>query len=179
MSRSTCAFHQILITLSVLLTILVSCQNEAGFLIKIHEGKEDEMEARSGYINAEGDTVISLGKYAYCFTDTFVNYAIVLQQDGRCVAIDRSEKELYEVYWYDNGPDYLSDGLFRIRKNGKIGYADEEGQIRIDPQFACAGPFENGRARVAYTCDIVPDGEHSSMESDQWFYIDRRGSKME
>ena len=34
-------------------------------------------------------------------------------------------------YLYDNGPDYLSEGLMRIQdSSGKIGYADEKGGNR-------------------------------------------------
>ena len=51
-------------------------------------------------------------------------------------------------YLYDNGPDYLSEGLMRIQdSSGKIGYADEKGEIVISPQFAFGYPFKNGHAR--------------------------------
>ncbi|MFC2087183.1 WG repeat-containing protein [Bacteroidota bacterium] len=148
------------------------------YLIKIIEGEYDEPGVKCGYMNLKGDTIIPLGKYLYCYTDTLKNFAVVLDHDYRCLAIDRKGKELYEVYWYDNGPDYVSDGLFRIVKNGKIGYANEHGNIVIKPVFECANPFEHGIARVTYKCERTVEGEHVRMKSTGWFYINTNGQKV-
>jgi len=149
-----------------------------GPLYKIFEGEEDEIFAKTGYVNAAGDTVIAMGKYKYCFTDTLVNYAIVMDQDNVCKAIDSNEKVLYEVKWYDNGPDYISDGLFRIIIEGKTGYANKAGEIVIEPIYACTEPFEGGQARVTLKCELSKDGEYTRMESDEWFSIDTKGNKI-
>lgn len=130
------------------------------------------------YLNQEGDTIIPSGTYAYSFTDTLTHFAIV-GDDTELFAINAEGDRLYEVYVYDNGPDYLQEGLFRILRNEKIGYADATGQIMIEPQFACAEPFEDGKARVALDCTLNSDGEHTTMDSDGWFYIDRAGEKVE
>ena len=137
-----------------------------------------------GYRNLQGEIVIPLGKYQQCFTDTFKNIAFVSDEkltNSKIVAINRNEKILFEAYMFDNGPDYLEDGLFRIIQNGKIGYADKNGVIVIEPKFECADQFENGIARVALDCTLVKDEsdpEHSRMESDSWFYIDKKGNKI-
>jgi len=130
------------------------------------------------YLNQEGDTIIPAGEYALSFTDTLTHFAVV--GDGtELFAINHQGERLYEVYVYDNGPDYLEDGLFRIKRNDQIGYADANGQIVIRPRFACAEPFSDGRARVALDCTLTSDGEHTTMESEEWFYIDRSGEKIE
>ena len=77
-----------------------------------------------GYKNLKGDIVISAGTYSFCFTDTFSTYAIVALPRKGFVAIDRKENILYTVFPFDNGPDYVKDGLFRIMKDDKIGYAN-------------------------------------------------------
>ena len=129
-----------------------------------------------GYKNQGGDIVIPPGKYLRCFTDTFRTYAIVAKPNSGFVAIDRQENVLYEVYPFDNGPDYTSEGLFRIVENNKIGYADSlTGKVVIKPQFDCALPFENGLAQVSNDCKTLTDGEHSSWINDHWYYIDKRG----
>jgi len=130
------------------------------------------------YLNEGGDTVISSGQYGYSFTDTLTHFAIV-GDDTELFAINAEGERLYEVYVYDNGPDYLEDGLFRILRNDQIGYANAQGQIVIEPRFACAEPFEDGRAKVALHCTHNSDGEHTNMDSDEWFYIDRAGEKVE
>ena len=121
------------------------------------------------------DTIIPFNKYLACFTDTFRNYAIVATNEN-IMAIDRQEKILYEVFLFDNGPDYPAEGLFRIVQNNKIGFADAlTGKIVIQPQFTCAYPFEGGKAKVSNNCTIKPEGEHSLWISDTWDYIDKTG----
>ena len=139
----------------------------------------DTVKDEYGYKNLHGDTVIQLGKYNICFTDTFKTYAIVLKSHSGFVAIDRQQKVLYKVFPFDNGPDYTSDGLFRILKDNKIGYADSTtGKIIIKPQYDCAFPFDNGIAKVSLNCKTQSDGEHSSWISKDWFYIDKKGRKI-
>jgi len=89
--------------------------------------------------------------------------------EGKWVIMDSQKTALYEVFIYDNGPDYPADGLIRVVKNGKIGYASAETYaIVIEPQFDCAYPFENGKAKVSNQCQTVKDGEYSTWESDDW-----------
>lgn len=96
--------------------------------------------------------------------------------DGKWVIMDSQKTVVYEVFIYDNGPDYEADGLIRVVKNGKIGYADAKTYaIVIEPQFDCAFPFENGKAKVSNHCKTVKDGEHSVWESDAWQYVDKKG----
>jgi len=140
----------------------------------------DSVTQEQGYKSSNGHIVIPLGKYERCFTDTFKTYAVVVKPNGGFIAIDRQENVLYGIFPYDNGPDYTSDGLFRILENNKIGYADSlTGTIVIKPQFDCAWPFENSVAEVSTDCTTLSDGEHSSWLSDHWFYIDKTGKKVE
>jgi hypothetical protein len=146
-------------------------------LFRVYKGDFYELGVPVGYVNQKGDTIIPIGKYQYCFLDTVTIYAIVGDHSG-IFAIDQKENRLYEVYWFDNGPDYIKDGLFRIKRSGKIGYANANGKIVIEPQFACANAFENGKAKVTLECELKKTGEYTSMISDNWFYIDPTGRKI-
>ena len=96
--------------------------------------------------------------------------------NGKWVIMDSKKTTLYEVFIYDNGPDYASEGLIRVVKNGKIGYADAKTfAIVITPQFDCAFPFENGKAKVSNKCKTIKEGEHSTWTSDEWQYVDKKG----
>ncbi|TRX71017.1 WG repeat-containing protein [Carboxylicivirga sp. M1479] len=165
----------------ILLITIIGCSQQVkeDYLIKVFEGASDEVGVKSGYVNSRGDTIIALGKYYYCYTDTLKNLAIVLKKGGACVAIDRNQRELFELFWYDNGPDDIVEGLFRIKKNGKIGYANLDGEIVIKPQYACAFPFKDGKAKVAYNCNTSSVGEYSKWDSDHWIYIDKSGKEIE
>jgi hypothetical protein len=152
--------------------------NKPSYLLKIFEGKYDEVGIKCGYVNLNGDTIIPMGKYYYCYTDTLKYFAIVKKHNNGLVAIDKNEKELFEVYWYDNGPDNIVNGLFRIIKNGKIGYANSNGEIVIEPKFQCAYPFENEKAKVSLDCKSIIFGEHTKWESNKWYYIDKKGKEI-
>ena len=166
------------IFVAFLITHCSSDKNE--YLVKIYDAEYDEIGVPSCYVNSKGDTVVPTGKYYYCYTDTIRNLGIVMEnKNGRIIGIDKNAKELFEVFKYDNGPDYIQDGLFRIIKNGKIGYANENGEIVIEPKFDCAFPFENGTAKVSYNCYTKNDGEHSIWKSDDWFYINKKGEQVE
>ncbi|OWY23051.1 hypothetical protein B6N25_05630 [Sphingobacteriales bacterium TSM_CSS] len=130
------------------------------------------------YLNARGDTMIAAGKYTAAFTDTFRNFAIVYRPERGFIAINKKEQVLFEVFAYDNGPDYPQNGLFRIVRNGKIGYANLRGQEVIPPQYACAYPFTDGMAKVSLQCTQQPNGEHTEWQSNSWFYIDTKGKKI-
>lgn len=140
-----------------------------------------EYGAPYGYTNKAGDTIISIGEFDNCFSDIFTHFAYVSDErfnDGGMVAVNRNKEVIFDAYIYDNGPDYIVDGLFRIKRNGKIGYADPNGKVVIEAKYSCADPFENGKARVALNCESISDGEHTTSKSDEWFYIDKTGKKV-
>ena len=94
------------------------------------------------------------------------------------VLIDQQKKVCYEVFPYDNGPDYPSEGLYRVIKDGKIGYADQTTNVVvIPPQYDCAFPFENGKAKVSNDCKSTQEGEHSIWTSDVWEFINKPSFK--
>jgi hypothetical protein len=152
--------------------------NPSDTLFLIYKGEWYELGVPSGYVNQKGDTIIPIGKYQYCIFDTVTTYAIVGDKSG-FYAIDQKENRLYEVYWFDNGPDYVKDGLFRIKRNDKIGYANTKGEIVIEPQYDCANAFENEKAKVTFACELMKFGEYTEMKSDNWFFIDKTGKRIE
>lgn len=154
---------------------IIDTNGNNDYLVSFFDSVKDEC----GYINQKGEVIIPLGKYERCSTDTFRTYAIVVVSgERRIVAIDRQENVLYEVFLFDNGPDYVSDGLFRIIENNKIGFADSlTGEVVIQPQFVCALPFENGVAQISSDCTQT-GGEHSTWVSDNWSYIDKTGKNL-
>lgn len=166
----------------IIITLLIAaCSLEKeGYLVKFHEGEVDQMDAPSGYLNSEGDTIIPTGKYAYCYTDTIRTVGMVMEKGaGKILGIDKNGTELFEVFNYDNGPDYVASGLFRIVKNGKIGYADSDGKIIVEPDFDCAYPFEGDFAKVSNNCGSQKMGEHSAWKSDDWYQITKDGKRVE
>jgi hypothetical protein len=171
----------IVFILSVLIT---ACQPKGGqneaftndFLVKT---PMEATDGNYGYVNQNGIEIVPIGKYQACFRDTIRTFGSVMTTDNVCMGIDKNGAELYEIYWYDNGPDYIVDNRFRIIQNGKIGYANELGEIVIKPQFQCANAFEDGKARVTNDCKLIKDGEHTITESESWFFINTAGEIIE
>lgn len=116
------------------------------------------------------------------------NYISVISKATLCIIIGLSlfvsacsPSEKYEVYQYDNGDDYFSEGLQRIvDKDGKIGFRDSIGKIVIRPRYAFAFPFNEGYAKVTDTGHseaVDKRGEYHQWISDSWYYIDKAGTK--
>lgn len=137
----------------------------------------DKDETFSGYVNANGEIVIPAGKYDNIFTPEFDKIAFVTIKGKKGVyAIDRNEKILFQVYNPEYGPDDVSNGLFRIIQNNKIGFANMNGQIVIKPQFQFIYSFnENG---FAIFCE---QGTWNTLEvginviKGKWGAIDKKG----
>lgn len=167
---------------AVLIIFLISAcsSKKEHYLVKFHEGEFDEIGVPTGYLNSKGDTLIPIGKYYYGYTDTIRDFGMVLDKEtGKILGIDQNAKELFEVFKYDNGPDYSDSGLFRIIINGKIGYANLKGKIVIKPDFECAYPFIGEFAKVSDNCEMIKDGEHTIWESENWYQINKTGKRAE
>lgn len=149
--------------------------------------KEDHPQYGSNvaFMNIKGDTIIPFGNFAYFGTDTLNYFANVLLHPndstyGRWVGIDRNGNILFDLVNFDNGPDYFNEGLTRVQRNWKMGYANKKGQIVIPCQYDYAKWFKNGVAEVTYDAEEYSDlDEHRRVESDSWFKIDKQGVKID
>ena len=119
----------------------------------------------------KNDSTHSAGK-----NDTEKAFSIKYQDDIGFVAFDPKGAKLFVAYPFDNGPDYPSEGLFRILEKDRIGYANLKGEIVIQPQFSAAHPFHGSRAAYCEGCALVPAGEHTSWQGGKWGFIDRNGN---
>jgi hypothetical protein len=154
-------------------------------LIAVTDEEFLQFGSRVAYISLNGDTVIPFGHFAYFGTDTLVHFATVFEQLndsalGRQIAIDKNQNILFDLVMFDNGPESFHDGLLRVLRNGKMGYANRFGQIVIPCIYDYAKWFDNGQAEVTFKAKEYLDmEEHRRVESDEWFKIDRKGNKIE
>jgi len=80
---------------------------------------------------------------------------------------------------FDNGLEPFNEGLIRVLRNGKMGYANKYGRIVIPCIYDYAGWFEKGNANVTFNAVEYLDGDgHPKADSHEWFEIDKNGSKM-
>ena len=105
--------------------------------------------------------------------------AHIVTKDG-WVAIDKKKKVLYKPFIFDNGPDYVQEGLLRFVENDKMGFVNEAGKKVIPAEFDFVFPFEGGAARFCNGCKKISDGEHTMMDekTGTWGKIDKTGKKL-
>lgn len=164
----------LIIIISIFASSSIYAQNTK---LYIYYPNFDKDETFSGYVNANGEVIIPAGKYDNIFTPEFDKIAFVTIKGKKGVyAIDRNEKILFQVYNPGYGPDDVSNGLFRIIQNNKIGFANMDGQIVIKPQFQFIYSFnENG---FAIFCE---QGTWNTLEvginviKGKWGAIDKKG----
>ncbi len=163
--------------IAIFLLFLFACNN-----VKIDDQDKIDNQDKSsktidyayGYLSKDSATFISFSDLAQYNKEGLdsVSYLYLSEEKMRT----------FMVYPFDNGPDYLSEGLFRILNNqGKIGYADTVGNIIVEPMYTCAKPFENGKAEVALEGQrnvSTSDGEHSMWGCTNWFFIDKEGKRI-
>jgi len=153
-------------------------------LMAVTKEKHLQYGSSVAYVSSKDDTILPFGSFAYFGTDTLNYYANVLLHPnestyGRWVGVDRNANILFDLVSFDNGPDYFKEGLTRVKRNGKMGYANKKGEVVIPCQYAYAGWFENGVAKVTFEAKEYLDlDEHRRVESDTWFEIDKQGNRI-
>jgi len=75
----------------------------------------------------------------------------------------------------DNGPDILSEGLYRYIEDFKIGFINDSGKVMIKAAYSFAFPFNGDISIVCNECKKESDGEHSFMKGGSWGCIDKNG----
>lgn len=131
-----------LITLSIIILSTITCfAQEEEVLIYQYDPIADK---GIGFVNSKGEIVIPADRFAFVYESRLDKITFVLFKDGpkSIYAINRKGEPLFEVYCFDNGPDYVKEGLFRIIENNKMGFANMNGEVVIKPQFDFVQPFQ-------------------------------------
>ena len=165
----------IITTLLLFISINIYAQDDKLYIY--YYPNFEDVDATLGYVDSSGKVVIPAGKYPYIFTAEFDKIAFVLLKDRKGVyAIDRNEKILFQVCSYEIGPDIVSNGLFRIIENGKIGFANMNGEIVIKPRFQFVYPFqENGFAIFCENGTWSMLDKYIPVIKGKWGVINRQG----
>jgi len=137
-----------------------------------------DAEELYGFKNLKGDVVIP-ARYIMSFTDTFnKKIALVADRAKGLMAIDKKGNYVLTPFNFDNGPDYFEEGLFRFEENGKLGFADSNGNKIIPAQFECVSIFRNNRAAFCEGCKKEMEGEYEFWRGGKWGFIDKTGKKV-
>ena len=166
--------------------LMISCDNE-----NISENKSDKKDSLrsetsgplisfedgngTGFKDLKGNIILP-PIYGHSYTDTFNKaIAFVIDSAGKLIAIDRAGKKILTPYFFDNGPDYIEEGLFRFVDDKKIGFADENGKIIIPAKYEFVSEFRDGRACFGSGYTIKDKGEMEMMVGGKWGFINTKG----
>lgn len=99
---------------------------------------------------------------------------------------DKKGKALYYTLLFDNGSDYFQEDAQRVIsiKNGKVGFANDEGTVIVKPEWDFATPFNYGYAEVYLNVKKeYSDEEHWTVvpSMQEWFkgYVNKKGEKVQ
>lgn len=157
----------------VALSLLGGCQKQTQTQTLVPFERNDLW----GYKDANSKVVI---QPEFIFADPFSKYGLALvasPKEKGWVYIDRKGRTVIKPYHIDdaNDCDHFAEGLSRYEENGKIGFFDERGKIRIKAQFEFASSFIRGYAAVAKEVRFEKKGELTFIRSEQWGFIDKKG----
>lgn len=181
-----------LLQLLLISCILFSCQAiYAQQQFKVVEKSTEGWKSIYQLVDRKGQIIRTLDTATYytCFTmDAYVYFAIFGKKgEKNWVALDARENVLFHVHntsYGEPSPDYLVENKIRIvDSSGRIGFANNKGQIVIKPQFEAASPFQKGKAIIGQTCEKIPWGhqgedsgcEHYSLVCKKYGYINLKG----
>ncbi len=127
-----------------------------------------------GFKTTTGQVIIK-PKYEVIGTDTMFSIAFVTL-NFNWVAINRQDSILLSPYIFDNGPDYIQEGLFRYVENNKIGFANKQGQKVIKATFDFVATFNSGLAAFNVGGQMKEiDEEHYLWSGGLWGFINKKG----
>ena len=103
-------------------------------------------------------------KFISAYSDDLCKMAIVLDSKEGWTGISKNGSIILRPYIYDNGPDYVKEGLFRYTEGKKIGFANLSGEKIISAQFDFVKPFKDGLAEYFIGGErIYDDGKTASQ----------------
>ncbi|WP_419870523.1 WG repeat-containing protein [Chryseobacterium sp. CT-SW4] len=108
----------------------------------------------------------------------YLEYSKALEREKNATGYvyDRKGNFLYQPFLYDNGADYFEEGVRRFVKNGKVGFADQNGKIIIEAKHDFVSFFNYGYAAFCNGCDWEKiDEEHVRMVGGIWGVMNYKG----
>ncbi|HBN06610.1 WG repeat-containing protein, partial [uncultured Proteiniphilum sp.] len=166
------------IVLKILTILFLASSSTFAFtqsLIKVQKSVAGKM--KFGYVDNRNKIIIPYGKYDFAYSDTIDSLGYVLKKGKDIVAINNKGKELFKVYVVDNGPDYPINNIFRIVGKGKIGLANTNGFIILNPKYDFIRPFSNGYAafNIGGKNKKIPNSDYSEFVGGKWGFLDQNG----
>ena len=91
-----------------------------------------------------------------------------------------NNKKIANIKYFDNGPDYYSDGIRRIvgrivDRKKRYGYITNKNKIILKPTYEFAWQFSNGYGRVCKDVTFEKMGEHTAVNCGKVGLVNKQG----
>jgi hypothetical protein len=178
------------------LLIVSACNSDNSELFKVEIKETGSWVMIFDLVNQDGETIRTLDTTKYFSIDLnnhdYGHFAIFQLNDRKGLhAINSKEEILFEVFNTTIGeinPDYLVENKIRIiDESGRIGFANHEGEIIIEPQFEMVTAFFENKAIIGEGCkNVLMHTEeeeigctHYYIQCSRYGYINEKGKIME
>ena len=91
----------------------------------------------------------------------------------------RKDGRLLPTVEYDGEADPFSDGLSRVKLNGKYGFFNENLDIILKPIYDFAFPFHKGISEICMGCKEKEEDGSPMLDGGKWKKINREGLVIE
>jgi hypothetical protein len=137
-----------LLSIIIVFGFNANAQKKANYLLPYIDSSLSE--PKLGFKNINGSIAIK-AKYSLITFDEahpkkMYKMALVYSSEHGFIYINRNDSIVLKPYIYDNGPDYIEEGLFRFIENDSIGFANTFFKKIIKAKYNFATPFKNGIA---------------------------------
>ncbi|MDE6697332.1 MAG: TonB C-terminal domain-containing protein [Muribaculaceae bacterium] len=129
------------------------------------------------------DSVIVVSKNTPSYLEIGLDTVTTTLIDPDLIFLKHISETDFKPFQIDNGDDYVKCGTYRIVDDkGRIGFANADGYIVLEPKFVFAFPYEKGIAKVTEKGILKEvegsNGEYHYWESDEWYYINMSGDRL-
>jgi hypothetical protein len=128
---------------------------------------------------ADGKLFVSMQVFKLLQFDSYGLAAVLSAKKGWMYISRTGRVVITGVPGLDNWADTFHDGLVRVVRNKKYGFANRKGQIVISANYDGAMNFENGKAKVCIRCEskcVNHECEYQVFAGGEWSQINAKGN---
>jgi len=149
--------------------LLASCNSQSKKIIPF--------ETENGWGYKQNEEIIIQPQFGIASEFTDCGIAAVGDSENGNYYIDKDGKKLnIPVLEVGNFVDSFQDGYARFKKDGKIGFIDECGEIVIPAQFESVTSFKNQIAIVSKGFEVITNGPYKTHKGGTYGAIDKDGN---
>lgn len=153
----------------IVFLLITSCNSQSKEIIPFETDK--------GWGYKQNGKIIIQPKFGIASEFTACGIAAVGDSENGNYYIDKTGKKLnIPILEIGNFIDDFKEGYARFKKNDRLGFINECGEIIINAKFESVTPFKNKIAIVRKDFEIIKDGPYKTKKGGKYGAIDKKGN---